>query len=102
MIWEKDQQDLELKGFVKELICVRKQIQEILIQGDMTWQSVDDKNEQLYLTRHFNQQTIHAYFNQGTEAYMVDLENDVLFSQNCDILKDGKAEIHSNGFLILC
>lgn len=102
MVWEKDQQDLELKGFVKELICVRKQVQQVLIEGDLTWRLVDDKNEQIHLTRHLDQQTIHAYFNQGTESYLVDLENDVLFSQNCDILKDGKAEVQTNGFLILC
>jgi len=77
-------------------------VQQVLIEGDLTWRLVDDKNEQIHLTRHLDQQTIHAYFNQGTESYLVDLENDVLFSQNCDILKDGKAEVQTNGFLILC
>ncbi|THE11574.1 alpha-glycosidase [Enterococcus hirae] len=102
MIWDESLQDLELKGFIKELICLRKQLYPFLCQGNTSWKLVDDQKERIHFTRELDGENVHAYFNQGEEGFLVELKNEVLFSQNSVILQDGKAEIQTNGFLILC
>lgn len=48
MIWEEEQQDLELYGFTKELIYLRKRLSEILINGTTCWELVDDSRNVIY------------------------------------------------------
>lgn len=37
MIWEKEEQDLELFGFIKELVSLRKQLSKIISEGSTQW-----------------------------------------------------------------
>ena len=102
MVWEEEQQDLELYGFTKELIYLRKRLSEILINGTTCWELVDDSRNVIHFSRELNGQKIHAIFNQGQEAYLIEQQSEVMFSQNSELLNDGKAEIQQYGFLIMC
>ncbi|MBK4829477.1 neopullulanase [Enterococcus faecium] len=102
MIWEKEEQDLELFGFIKELVSLRKQLSKIISEGSTQWLIVNDREDKLYFTRELEGQIIYVYFNQSKEPWVVEQENKVILSQNCQLLEDGKAEIRQYGFLIMC
>lgn len=51
MIWEKEEQDLELFGFIKELVSLRKQLSKIISEGSTQWLIVYDREDKLYFTR---------------------------------------------------
>ncbi|HFJ6008671.1 TPA: glycoside hydrolase family 13 protein [Enterococcus faecium] len=102
MIWEKEEQDLELFGFIKELVSLRKQLSKIISEGSTQWLIVNDREDKLYFTRKLEGQIIYVYFNQSKEPWVVEQENEVILSQNCQLLEDGKAEIRQYGFLIMC
>ncbi|HGF8354264.1 TPA: glycoside hydrolase family 13 protein [Enterococcus faecium] len=102
MIWEKEEQDLELFGFIKELVSLRKQLSKIISEGSTQWLIVNDREDKLYFTRELEGQIIYVYFNQSKEPWVVEQENEVILSQNCQLLEDGKAEIRQYGFLIMC
>ncbi|HAZ1199699.1 TPA: alpha-glycosidase [Enterococcus faecium] len=102
MIWEKEEQDLELFGFIKELVSLRKQLSKIISEGSTQWLIVYDREDKLYFTRELEGQIIYVYFNQSKEPWVVEQENEVILSQNCQLLEDGKAEIRQYGFLIMC
>lgn len=102
MIWEKEEQDLELFGFIKELVSLRKQLSKIISEGSTQWLIVYDREDKLYFTRELEGQIIYVYFNQSKEPWVVERENEVILSQNCQLLEDGKAEIRQYGFLIMC
>ena len=51
MIWEKEEQDLELFGFIKELVSLRKQLSKIISEGSTQWLIVNDREDKLYFTR---------------------------------------------------
>lgn len=101
MVWDENHQDLELYGFIKELIYLRKRLSSILIQGAISWELVDDSEDIIHFSRELNGQKIHAVFNQSSHSYLVEQGNEVILSQNSELLNDGKAEIQQNGFLIL-
>ena len=101
MVWDENHQDLELYGFIKELIYLRKRLSSILIQGAINWELVDDSKDIIHFSRELNGQKIHAVFNQSSQSYLVEQGNEVILSQNSELLNDGKAEIQQNGFLIL-
>ncbi len=102
MIWEEEKQDLELYGFMKELIYLRKRLSKILINGAIHWELVDDGQKIIHFSRELNGQKIHAIFNQSQEAYLVEQQSEILLSQNSALLNDRKAEIQQDGFLIMC
>ncbi|HAR1309874.1 TPA: glycoside hydrolase family 13 protein [Enterococcus faecium] len=102
MIWEKEEQDLELFGFIKELVSLRKQLSKIISEGSTQWLIVYDREDKLCFTRELEGQIIYVYFNQSKEPWVVEQENEVILSQNCQLLEDGKAEIRQYGFLIMC
>ncbi len=45
MIWEKEEQDLELFGFIKELVSLRKQLSKIISEGSTQWLIVYDRED---------------------------------------------------------
>ena len=102
MIWEKEQQDTELYGFIKELIYLRKRLSEILITGTICWELIDDSQDVIHFSRELNGQKIHAIFNQSSTSYLVDQKNEIILSQNSELLNDGKAEIQQFGFILMC
>ncbi|MCH3576696.1 glycoside hydrolase family 13 protein [Enterococcus faecium] len=83
MIWEKEEQDLELFGFIKELVSLRKQLSKIISEGSTQWLIVYDREDKLYFTRELEGQIIYVYFNQSKEPWVVEQENEVILSQNC-------------------
>ncbi|MCH0399849.1 alpha-glycosidase, partial [Enterococcus faecium] len=58
MIWEKEEQDLELFGFIKELVSLRKQLSKIISEGSTQWLIVNDREDKLYFTRKLEGQII--------------------------------------------
>ncbi|WP_165038188.1 glycoside hydrolase family 13 protein [Enterococcus sp. ZJ1622] len=102
MVWEQEEQDLELLDFMKELISLRKRLQSFVTEGKTEWEMIDDEKNQLAFVIKWNRQTIHAYFNLSEEPYLIEQGSDPLFSQQCQLLEDGKAELKKHGFLITC
>ena len=98
MAGEKENKDLpELFGFIKELVSLRKQLFKIFLKATQ-WLIVNDREDKLYFVRELEGQIIHIYFNQSAEPWIVEQENEVILSQNCQLLEDGKAEIHNTDF----
>ncbi|HAQ2752400.1 TPA: alpha-glycosidase, partial [Enterococcus faecium] len=60
MIWEKEEQDLELFGFIKELVSLRKQLSKIISEGSTQWLIVNDREDKLYFTRKLEGQIIYV------------------------------------------
>ncbi|MEE1499044.1 MAG: alpha-glycosidase, partial [Enterococcus hirae] len=91
-----------LYGFIKELIYLRKRLSEILITGTICWELIDDSQDVIHFSRELNGQKIHAIFNQSSTSYLVDQKNEIILSQNSELLNDGKAEIQQFGFILMC
>ena len=56
----------------------------------------------IHFSRELNGQKIHAIFNQSSTSYLVDQKNEIILSQNSELLNDGKAEIQQFGFILMC
>lgn len=70
MIWQKEKQDEDMYQFLKQLIQLRHNYQNVLSEGTLSWQT-DDENGIIGLTRQLNETQIAALFNTGTTNYDV-------------------------------
>lgn len=100
MVWLQDEQDQDLLQFVKRLIALRKNWQEILSQGETIWQEVDEQAGLLILKRQLNGKTLQAIFNTGKKTIPLPREGQVLLS-NLSEQKGQKNTVFAKGFLIL-
>lgn len=84
--------------FYKELVSLRKQLSKIISEGSTQWLIVNDREDKLYFTRKLEGQIIYVYFNQSKEPWVVEQENEVILSQNCQLLEDGKQRYDNTDF----
>lgn len=94
MIWEG--QDEELRGFVKQLIAVRKQFFEVFSYGNMLWHYDDDKKI-VSLTRNYKEKTVIATFNEG-DPIEIKKAGQCLFGQNYH--ENATYQLLQHGFVI--
>lgn len=100
MIWEGKNQDQELLQFVKELIALRKNWQDILSQGSMDWLVINEQNGQLTLERRLDDHKLQAVFNTGSAELVLEKTGEVLLA-NRGKENDKKLYIQEKGFVLL-
>ncbi|MGY3750487.1 glycoside hydrolase family 13 protein [Vagococcus acidifermentans] len=102
MIWEEEQQDLDMLSFTKALIALRKAYQPILSYGGLAFTHVNNDDNYLIFRRESPDGVIDAYFNRGTAGHAVVLgyNEKIIMSQN--VTQTGKGlTIGEKGFLVV-
>jgi glycosidase len=98
MAWEKENQDQDMFDFVKELIALRHDYQEILTNGNISWDIVDEKSGLITFTREYNDEFLTCTFNSGEDEVITLCEN-VIFNNQATI-NDDEAILEPRGFII--
>lgn len=97
MVWDK-RQDLELHSFVKKLIHLRKQQQELISDGEIQWQ-VEEEQGLLIMRRFLGKYFIQAFFNMGNKELSIDHKGELLLSNQLQLNADS-CQIAPLGFVI--
>lgn len=100
MVWEKEQQDLDLFEFTKELIEFRKQNQDLLSFGDLNWFLVNDEKQVVGLKRTYQEQELIAIFNQGDAPYLYEDVTSACVN-HLTTVEDEQYIIQPGGFVII-
>ena len=80
MVWDEEEQDGSLKGFVTDLISLRKTYASLLAKGTWEWQLVDEDTGLLTLKREWEGTSLIAQFNSGQEAQTVSKKGEILLN----------------------
>jgi len=99
LVWDADQQDLELYQFVKALIAVRKQYQPILSEGQLKWSIKESAPDVLKMTRILGNKKLTAIFNTGQTTVSLTQTQPVILSQQIT-LQEQQVQMAPNGFIL--
>jgi len=99
MVWDEEEQDGSLKGFVIDLISLRKTYASLLAKGTWEWQLVDEDTGLLTLKREWEGTSLIAQFNSGQEAQTVSKKGEVLFNALTNQV-DRELVIEPKGFVV--
>ena len=100
MVWEEENQDLELLAFTKSLIALRRKEAACLSEGRVYWHAVDPTNGLIWFERHLDEQVIQGIFNTGAETITVEAAGEERF--NHLVTKEDQAyHIEPKGFVII-
>lgn len=100
MVWEEEKQDRDLHQFVKKLIGIRKEQQEILSEGTLYWRQVSEESGVIILERLLGGEVIRGAFNTGEHSARVELIGKALFA-NLAVVSDGAVELERKGFVLM-
>lgn len=100
MVWEEEEQDRTFLSFMKELISLRKENQQILSEGSLEFDVLDNENKVIVFTRETSAGKIQAAFNHGGKEYNMTKDGVVLLSQSVTNT-DTDYVIPSQGFVII-
>ena len=99
MVWEPEQQDQELYSYFKRLNNFRKKYQEILSEGQVEWQTAEEKNGLIIFTRKTSVGQVTGYFNTGKENQSIKIEGTIQLESF--VQKQGEnIELAPKGFVI--
>ncbi|GMA53031.1 hypothetical protein GCM10025857_43880 [Alicyclobacillus contaminans] len=93
-------QDQEVLQFVKELIALRKNWQNILSQGNLHWLVVNEQNGQLTLERSLDNHKLQAVFNTGSAEIIMEKTGEILLA-NREKENETNLCIQEKGFVLL-
>ena len=100
MVWEENQQDLDLKEFVKSLIALRKKYAAVFSGGTIDWTGTSFETGLIRLACRLDEQTIYGIFNTGQETQFVDrTDREVLLSSFIEIASE-QIMVLPKGFLL--
>ena len=99
MVWDKEEQDLAFYSFTKQLVALRKENQEVLSYGDLTFETLNNEDKFVAFTRQSVNGKVQGYFNKGQENQNISIDSTVLLSQNVEKTSNGYV-IKENGFII--
>ena len=101
MIWDEEEQDLEMLNFMKRLIAFRKAYHRILSVGDTVWHDVQDDIHLIGFKRVLDSHQLIFYFNQNNETASVQFPEEAkqVFTHLAKV-DNGKTQIMKNGFAI--
>lgn len=100
MIWEEDEQDLDMRDFMKQLIAFRKEYADTITFGEIEWLKIDDKKQQIKLKKTYQNQQIYGYFNEGETPLSISVKGDILLSENADNKGADSYTIKEHGFVL--
>ncbi|MFC8149808.1 glycoside hydrolase family 13 protein [Bacillus paralicheniformis] len=75
MVWEEEKQNQEMLTFMKRLIALRKQENDVLTYGALEWRLVDDENDFVSFSRTHEGKELIYFFHQGSETRRVRLRD---------------------------
>ncbi|TWN62035.1 Intracellular maltogenic amylase [Bacillus licheniformis] len=75
MVWEEEKQNQEMLAFMKRLIALRKQENDVLTYGALEWKLVDDQNDFVSFSRTHEGKELIYFFHQGSEVRRVRLRD---------------------------
>ncbi|MDA1477073.1 glycoside hydrolase family 13 protein [Bacillus changyiensis] len=105
MEWDEVKQDQEMLSFMKRLIALRKQENEVFTHGALVWNQIDDQADFISFSRVTDKKRLIYFFNQGKEVHYINLEDleigenehvDNLWTNQCDMIT-----VHPEEFVIL-
>lgn len=99
MIWDEEEQDLDMYAFIRELIAFRKKNQELLTKGKLRWLEVEPEKGYLEFAYQYNGQALVGMFNTGNKELRMPTEN-LLFSHLVEQKNEHLMEIEPNGFAV--
>lgn len=101
MIWDKEQQDLEMLEFTQNLIQFRKDFQTVLSYGELIWHDVREQEHIIGFKRLHEENSLVFYFNQNEVEATVYVPHDskIVFSHLAQ-QSEGEATLERNGFII--
>ena len=100
MVWEENQQDLDLKEFVKSLIALRKKYAAVFLVEQSIGQELLFETGLIRLACRLEEQTIYGIFNTGQETQFVDrTDREVLLSSSIEIASE-QIMVLPKGFLL--
>ena len=100
MVWEENQQDLDLKEFVKSLIALRKKYAAVFSGGTIDWTGTSFETGLIRLACRLEEQTIYGIFNTGQETQFIDrTDREVLLSSSIEIASE-QIMVLPKGFLL--
>lgn len=102
MIWNQEDQDLEMLDFTKKLISFRKDFQELLSYGNLIWEEVASDHSLVKFSRQLSDEKVIGYFNQGNQEITIQvLEKSALACSNKAQISSQELSIQPNGFAIV-
>ncbi|MFT8879112.1 MAG: glycoside hydrolase family 13 protein [Oenococcus sp.] len=107
MVWDKQQQDLNMYDFMKRLIALRHDNWQILSEGKIFWDKVPAENRFLAFGRLLGKEKINSFFNGSQKTWSIEThdltisESNVLIGNRYQIGSDKQLEILSEGFVIM-
>ncbi|MFX3617338.1 MAG: glycoside hydrolase family 13 protein [Sporolactobacillus sp.] len=78
MIWDKDQQDLDMLAFMKKLIRFRKTHQQLMTFGSLVWIEENEKTDLLHFKRSLGSETLVFLFNRGDRLQSLEMNRPTL------------------------
>ena len=101
MIWDKEDQDLSMLAFTKELIQFRKKYQPILSYGQSEWFDVRDEEHVIGFKKLYQDKELIFYFSQNKEKLQIEMpsHSQTVFSHLAE--ENGREiTLERNGFVI--
>lgn len=99
MVWNKEDQDENFYDFTKHLIRIRQSEQKILSYGSLVFDKLNNDNRFILFRRVLDNVSLVGAFNNGEKDQNIDVEGEVLMSQNVS-MTGKKAVVSKNGFIL--
>ncbi|WHA09803.1 glycoside hydrolase family 13 protein [Enterococcus montenegrensis] len=80
MVWQEEDQDLDMFAFFKKLVKFRRDFAKILSEGQMIWENVDLAKQQIVLQRKLADKKIIGYFNLGENANSLTIKGEIILA----------------------
>ncbi|NPC91720.1 alpha-glycosidase [Bacillus sp. WMMC1349] len=105
MEWDEAKQDQEMLSFMKRLIALRKQENEVFTHGALVWNQIDDQADFISFSRVTDKKRLIYFFNQGKQDRYINLEDlEIGENEHVDNLWTNQSEmitVHPDEFVIL-
>ncbi|MDA7026831.1 glycoside hydrolase family 13 protein [Bacillus sp. CLL-7-23] len=105
MEWDEVKQDQEMLSFMKRLIALRKQENEVFTHGALVWNQIDDQADFISFSRVTDKKRLIYFFNQGKEVRYINLEDlEIGENEHVDNLWTNQSDmitVHPEEFVIL-
>lgn len=99
MIWDEEQQDRVFFEFMKDLIHLRHEYQEVLSDGQLIFDVLDNEERVVVFSRKSDKGIITGYFNAGSHLFEAKADGKVVLSQQAEVSMD-KLVIAPKGFVV--
>ncbi|WP_265459843.1 glycoside hydrolase family 13 protein [Enterococcus sp. HY326] len=100
MIWEPENQDLDMLAFTKKLIALRKEYSDLITYGQLDWLQADEDSDSVIFRKRYGNQELVASFNESEETLPLFDSEQVLLDQGLYTAEHGEQFLKQHGFSI--